>query len=145
MGGLQAETLGTVGGYLRRATRFREAVDLLERAIRLDPLHTPDWLMWLGDSYLRLEVPEKATAVLERAVKRAPDYVAVHLYLAMSYAMLDRMEKARAQMNEVLRINPKFSIEAYVRYAGRNIRYRGALDRDAEIMARIGFPAQSRK
>ena len=80
-------------------------------------------------------------------VKRfgAPDYVAVHLFLALSYAKLDRMEEARAQMNEVLRINPKFSIEAYVRYAGGNIRYRGWLDRDAEIMARIGFPAQSRK
>ncbi len=48
-------------------------------------------------------------------------------------------------MNEVLRINPKFSIEAYVRYAGRNIRYRSWLDRDAETMARIGFPAQSRQ
>ncbi len=145
MGGLQAETLGNLGGYLRRATRYREAVDLLERAIRLDPLHSPDWLTWLGHSYLRLEVPEKATAVLERAVKRAPDYVAVHHYLALSYAMLDRMEEARAQMNEVLRINPKFSIEAYVRYAGRDTRKRDAVDRDAEIMARIGFPAQSRK
>ena len=143
--GLQAETLGNLGGYLWRAVRYREVVDILERAIRLDPLHTPDWLMWLGHSYLRLELSETATAVLERAVKRAPDYVAVHLYLAMSYAMLDRMEEARTQMNEVLRINPKFSIEAYVRYAGRNFRYRGALDRDAEIMARIGFPAQSRK
>lgn len=145
MGGVQAETLGNLGGYLWRATRHREAVDLLERAIRLDPLHTPDWLMWLGHSYLRLELPEKAAAVLERGVKRARDYVAVHLYLALSYAMLDRMEEARAQMNEVLRINPKFSIEAYVRYAGRNTRDRDALDREAEIMARIGFPAQSRK
>jgi TolB-like protein/class 3 adenylate cyclase/Tfp pilus assembly protein PilF len=145
MGGLQAETLGNLGGYLWRATRYREAVDLLERAIRLDPLHTPDWLMWLGHSYLRLALPEKAAAVLETGVKRAPDYVAVHHYLALSYAMLDRMEEARAQMNEVLRINPKFSIEAYVRYAGRNTRDRDALDREARIMARIGFPAQSRK
>ncbi len=145
MAGLQAETLGNLGGYLWRATRYGEAVGILARAIRLDPLHTPDWLMWLGHSYLRLEGPEKATAVLERGVKRAPDYVAVHLYLAMSYAMLDRMEEARAQMNEVLRINPKFSIEAYVRYAGRNTRRRDALDREAELMARIGFPAQSLK
>jgi len=145
MGGLQAETLGNLGGYLRRATRYREAVDLLERAIRLDPLHSPDWLMWLGHSYLRLAVPEKAAAMLETGVKRAPDYVAVHHFLALSYAMLDRMEEARAQMNEVLRINPKFSIEAYVRYAGRNTRDRDALDREAEIMARIGFPAQSQQ
>jgi adenylate cyclase len=145
MGSLQAETLGNLGGYLWRATRNREAVDLLERAIRLDPLHTPDWLMWLGHSYLRLEAPEKAAAVLETGVKRARDYVGVHLHLALSYAMLDRMEEARNQMNEVLRINPKFSIEAYVRYAGRNTRDRDALDREAQIMARIGFPARSRK
>ncbi len=101
--------------------------------------------MWLGHSYLRLELPEKATDVLERGVKRAPDYVAVHHYLAISYATLDRMEEARAQMNEVLRINPRFSIEAYVRYAGPNTRDRGRLDEQAEIMARIGFPAQSPK
>ncbi len=145
MGGLQAETLGNMGAYLWWATRFREAVDVLERAVRLDPLHSPDWLMWLGYSYLRLNAPEKAAAVLETGVKRARDYVGVHLHLALSYAMLDRMEEARAQMKEVLRINPKFSIEAYVRYAGRNFRYRGEVDRDAEIMAQIGFPAQSRK
>jgi adenylate cyclase len=145
MGGLQAETLGNMGAYLWWATRFREAVDVLERAVRLDPLHSPDWLMWLGYSYLRLKAPEKAAAVLETGVKRARDYVGVHLHLALSYAMLDRMEEARAQMKEVLRINPKFSIEAYVRYAGRNFRYRGGVDRDAEIMAQIGFPAQSRK
>ena len=82
--------------------------------------------------------------MLERAVKRAPDYVAVHLFLAISYATLNRMEAARAQMIEVLRINPRFSIEAYVRYAGRT-RDRGRLGEQAEIMARIGFPAQSRK
>jgi len=145
MGGLRAETLGNLGGYLWRAVRYREVVDILERAIRLDPSHTPDWLMWLGSSYRRLELPEKAAAVLETGVKRARDYVAVHLYLALSYAMLDRMEEARTQMNEVLRINPKFSIEAYVRYAGRNTRDRDALDREARIMARIGFPAQFRK
>jgi TolB-like protein/Tfp pilus assembly protein PilF len=144
MGGLQAETLGNLGAYLWWATRFLEAVDVLERAVRLDPLHSPDWLMWLGHSYLRLKVPEKAAAVLETGVKRARDYVGVHLHLALSYAMLDRMEEARAQMKEVLRINPKFSIEAYVRYAGRNFRYRDGVDGDAEIMAQIGFPAQSR-
>jgi len=145
MGSLQAETLGNLGAYLWWATRYREAVDLLERAIRLDPLHSPDWLMWLGHSYLHLEAPEKAAAVLETGVKRAPDYVAVHLFLALSYAMLDRMEEARAQMNEVLRINPKFSIEAWVGYAGQNFRYRDGVDRDAKILTQIGFPAQSRK
>jgi tetratricopeptide (TPR) repeat protein len=145
MGSLQAETLGNLGAYMWWATRYREAVDLLERAIRLDPLHTPDWLMWLGHSYLHLEAPEEAAAVLETGVKRAPDYPGVHLFLAVSYAMLDRMEEARAQMNEVLRINPKFSIEAWVRYAGKNFRYRDGVDRDAKILAQIGFPAQSRK
>jgi TolB-like protein/class 3 adenylate cyclase/cytochrome c-type biogenesis protein CcmH/NrfG len=145
MGSLQSETLGNLGAYLWWATRYREAVDLLERAIRLDPLHSPDWLMWLGHSYLHLDAPEKAAAVLETGVKRAPDYVAVHLFLALSYAMLDRMEEARGQMNEVLRINPKFSIEAWVGYASQNVRYRDGIDRDAKLMTQIGFPAQSRK
>lgn len=140
MGGLQAETLGNLGGYLWRAIRYREAVGILERAIRLDPLHTPDWLMWLGHCYLRLGQPEKALGVLERGAAQAPNYVAVRLYLAMAYAQLDRMEDARAQMHEVLRINPKFSIAAYLNYVGENVRYRDALDKDAEIMARIGFP-----
>ena len=140
MGGQQSETLGNLGGYLWRASRAREAVDILVRAIRLDPLHSPDWLMWLGASYLESKAPEKAVSVLERAVKRAPDYVAVHLFLAISYATLDRMEAARAQMKEVLRINPRFSIEAFVKYAGHH-----RLDEQVEIMARIGFPAHSRK
>jgi adenylate cyclase len=145
MENLQAETLGNLGGYLWRANRYREVIDILERAIRLDPFHTPDWFMWLGHSYLRLELAEKAATVLETGVERAGDYVAVRLYLALSYASLDRIEEARIQMNEVLRINPRFSIEAYVRYAGRNTRDRDSLDREARIMDRIGFPTQSRK
>ncbi len=144
MGGIQAETLGNLGIYLSRATRYREVVDILERAIRLDPLHKPDWFTWLGRAYLGLELPKKAAAVLEQGVTRTPDYVAVHLFLALSYATLDRMEEARAQMNEVLRLNPRFSIEAFVRY-NRNTRDLDARDREVEIMTRIGFPAQSRQ
>jgi len=144
IGNMQAETLGNLGGYLRLANRCQEAVDILERAILLDPFHSPDWLMWRGNCYVRLDKPEKAITLLERGVKRAPDYAAVHLYLAIALAMLDRMEEARAHMTEVLRINPRFSIESYVRYVSVFHRNRDSVDRETKVMARIGFPVTSR-
>jgi len=40
----QAETLGNLGAYLLNAGRYNEAIVTLSNAVRLDPLHPPQWL-----------------------------------------------------------------------------------------------------
>jgi len=54
---------------------------------------------------------DKAIIWLERAVRQAPNSLFVRLFLALAYSLSGRDEEARAEAAEVLRINPKFSLE----------------------------------
>jgi adenylate cyclase len=64
-------------------------------------------------SYYQTGRYEEAIVTSKRATAFNPDFLFAHLTLAASYAELDREEEARAEAAEVLRINPKFSLEAW--------------------------------
>jgi adenylate cyclase len=55
---------------------------------------------------------EEAMAAYQRALARNPDFLTAHLGLAVIYSELGREKEARAEVAEVLRINPHFSLEA---------------------------------
>ncbi len=54
-----------------------------------------------------LERYENAVAELETARDRKPDFMPAYLYLAASYAKLDRIEDARAAMEKAVELNPR--------------------------------------
>ena len=58
---------------------------------------------------------EEAVSVLKKALLRAPDFIPAHLGLAASYSMMGREKEARAEAEEVLKINPKFSLDYFIR------------------------------
>ena len=66
---------------------------------------------FLAEAYLFMERYEEAIAPAKRSLIISPDSQAAHLVLATSYSKLGQEEKARAEAAEVLRINPKFSLE----------------------------------
>jgi len=117
-----AETLGNLGGYLRHANRYREATEVLLKAIKLDPLHPPHWLSWLGHAYFMDDKPDEAISVLKDAVAREPNYVANHVYLAGIYADAGDLENAAAEAKEVLRLNKNFTVSAFERYFASNTK-----------------------
>ena len=55
-----------------------------------------------------LAIPE-----LKKAIEIRPHIYAIHLDLVATYIHLGREEEARAEATEVLRINPKFSLEHF--------------------------------
>ncbi len=55
---------------------------------------------------------QEALDVFHELVKRQPDYISAHLHLAGLYASLGEMERARAAVVEVLRINPQYRVAA---------------------------------
>jgi adenylate cyclase len=96
---------------LRHAGRPEEAIALFKKAIRLNPI-PPIWYLWgLGFSYFELGRYEEAIAELRRALNRAPDSQFSYMGLAAAYSKLGHEEEARAAAAEVLKINPKFSLE----------------------------------
>ncbi len=57
--------------------------------------------------------PEEAIAPLKRYISRYPNILGAHLTLAAVYSELGKEAEAQAEAAEVLRINPKFSLEVH--------------------------------
>jgi adenylate cyclase len=111
-----AETLAAIGEIFRGTARSGEAIGYLKRAMQLDPHHPTQYLSWLGHAYFVNGNYDEAIPVLRRGLARAPNYVALHVYLAASYAMVGKLEEAKAAGKNVLKLNPKFTLRAYKRY-----------------------------
>ncbi len=134
----QAETLGNLGGYLWFAGRPREAIEYLERAVRLDPYHPSVYLTWLGGVYSWSGRYDRAITVLKRAIRREPDYIVNHVALAAAYAHSGKDEDARAQAAEILRLNPTFTLRAFKAFVP--IRKKADLDRYVTGLRQAGLP-----
>jgi len=47
----------------------------------------------------------------KKAIERAPNFLPAHSQLVATYIYLAREDEARAEAEEVLKINPKFSLK----------------------------------
>jgi adenylate cyclase len=137
-----AETLGNLGAYLVKAGPSDKAIEVLTKAVRLDPYHPPDYLFFLGRAFFGSARYEEAVKVLRKGVSREPNYIAFHLWLAASYAMLERGVEAQAEVIEVLRLNPDFTLRAYAAWA-RNYtppKNRADMERRLSALRKAGIP-----
>jgi adenylate cyclase len=76
----------------------------------LDP-YTDAYLHFQSQANFQLGRYEKALEVLKRRLTRHPDTDISRVLLAASFGHLGRTDEARAQWQEVLRINPNYSLE----------------------------------
>jgi adenylate cyclase len=95
---------------LNLADRPQEALQAIEKAMRLNPHYPPLTLLELGWAYRLLGRYEEAIAALRGAVVGNPDYLLPHLHLAMIYSELRRDKEAQAEGVEILRISPMLSL-----------------------------------
>jgi adenylate cyclase len=107
--------LTNLGSTLMHACRFTEAISVLEKALRLNPLRPhSSCLMNLGFSYSLIGQYDESVVYFKKLLQNQPDHLIGNIGLTRTYSMMGRMEDARKQAAEVLRINPKFSLERYV-------------------------------
>jgi TolB-like protein/class 3 adenylate cyclase/Flp pilus assembly protein TadD len=102
-----------LGETLKFTGRPEEAIGLIEKAMRLNPHYPASYLFLLGEAYRVAGRYEEAIAAYKKALTRNPDLLPVHVNLAAVYSELGREEEARAEVAEVLRINPKWSLEIW--------------------------------
>jgi adenylate cyclase len=105
-----ADAYQTLGDILSFAGRPEEAVTLIEKAMRLNPRYTASYLWSLGQAYRLVSRDEDAIIALQRTVARNPDHITAHVMLAVSFMELGRVPEAQAEVAEILRINPRFSL-----------------------------------
>ena len=83
--------------------------------MRLDPYYQPVAAGLLGAAHYMLKQYERALPVLRDCVSRAPDLRTGHSWLAATYAQMGRLEEARAEAAEVLRVQPNYTISGTTR------------------------------
>ena len=112
---------------LRFAGRHEESVQAIEKAIRLNPFPPVTYYRHACMAYVFTKKYEEAIAAGKQAVKvSSPNDCGTRASLALAYSLAGREEEARSIAEEVLRINPKFSVQQGL----RAIPYKNTADSD---------------
>jgi len=104
------------GMTLDFAGRFEEAIPLFKNAMRLNPFYPARYLKTYGMSCLMADRKEDALTAFKELLQRAqrgelPPPLVSHLGLCAVYAELGREIEAKTHVQEILKINPNFSVE----------------------------------
>ena len=110
-----ASALNGYANSLRAAGRAEEAIPFYQKAIRLVPVGLPLLYRDFGSALRSTKRFEEAVSAYKKAIQLAPDDIIAHMNLAVTYISMGREKEARAEAAEVLRINPKFSVDNYVK------------------------------
>jgi len=102
-----------LGLVLTWAGRAEEGIRYLEHAVRLNPFAPSIFFNNLAVAYRDAGQYEKAIEECKKALQREPNSQFPYIHMAISYLRLGREEEARAAAADLLRINPKFSLERY--------------------------------
>ncbi|NOT55108.1 MAG: tetratricopeptide repeat protein [Deltaproteobacteria bacterium] len=106
-----ADACVTLGEILSCVGQAAEAIELVEKALRLDPHYPPSYLFALGQAYYLADRSADAIAAFQRLFTRSPDHVRGHFFLAMVYADAGQDHEARAELATCRTINPTYSPE----------------------------------
>ena len=95
--------------------RSEEAIAMCQKAIRLNPFAGTGLLLIFANALRDAKRFEEAVSEYRKALQREPNNIFAHTNLAGTYIMMGREKEARAEAAEVLRINPKFSVDFWAK------------------------------
>ena len=123
---------------LRYAGKSKEAIPLIQKALRLEPIPPDIYVQNLALVYFQTGDCKEALAACEKGLKRDPDHLSSRVIMAAVYGSCGREKEARKEASEVLRINPKFTVESFT----KNLPYKNPSDRDRTIqgLRKAGLP-----
>jgi adenylate cyclase len=126
-----AESHFRLGKTLTFSGRYEESIPEYKRAIRLNPIPPNMYFYSLGLSYGWTGQYEEAITWCKKATRLEPNSLWAHIMTAVVYSLSGREEEARAAAAEVLRINPKFSLEKFE----KNVTYKKKTDKERVVGA----------
>jgi adenylate cyclase len=103
------------GFVLHLNGRHKEALVEIKKAIRLNPFPENFYFLYLGNAYMYDGMYDESIAAYKKALRVQPNNLFTHLRFAAVYSLLGREDEAHAEAAEVLRINPKFSLENFAK------------------------------
>jgi len=133
-----ADLTATIGVTYLYSGRPDETIKLVRKAMRLSPYYPAWYLPVLGLAYRLTGQYEEAIAVMEKWPNRDTHSMLPHMILAFTYIEAGREEDALAAVAEVLKRNPKASIEGYV--ATIPYKDQAEIERVKESLRKAGLP-----
>ncbi len=106
-----AELLAVKGNMLVYLHDPDRAIVCLEKAIKHSPHHSSMWLYFLGHAYFMKGDFERAEHFLKERIKAYPETDIARVMLASCYGYLGRIEEAERLWDEVMQVNPGYSLE----------------------------------
>jgi TolB-like protein/Flp pilus assembly protein TadD len=127
-----------VGKALSFASRWEESIPEYKRSIRLNPIPPNNHFWSLGLSYAYMGQYEEAITWCEKAVRREPNDLLARVMMTVVYSLSGQDEKARAEADEVLRIQPKFTLDKFK----KKLTYKREVDSELFLSAlrKAGIP-----
>jgi tetratricopeptide (TPR) repeat protein len=116
---------------LTLAGRSEEAIPLLQKALRLTPFGGPILYCEFGLALRNVGRFKEAVSAFKKALQIAPDNILGHILLTATYSIMGREKEARVEAKEVLRINPKFSLD----YFANRLAYKDQSEADKVVYA----------
>jgi len=120
-----------LGFLLRMAGKPKEAIPVIQKALRLEPMAPDIYNRQLALDYFQAGDCKEAIATCEKGLKRQPDHLISRVTSAAVYGACGREAEARKEAAEVLRINPKFTVESFM----RKVPYKNPSDRDRVVQS----------
>jgi adenylate cyclase len=110
-----ADAYATLAGAMHFSGENEEVIALIEKAMRLNPFYPFFYPHYIGLANLAMHRFDEAVAALTRGAARNPEALWPHVFLAACHGHMGEDAEASAQLAEVRRINPEFSIEALLK------------------------------
>lgn len=104
-----ADVMADLGDTYAHAGRAGDAVELLKKAMHLNPFYPDEYLWNLGGAYYILKDYEEAI----RVIKQMNNPSEGSRILAASYGQLGRLEEARHHASKTLEAHPDFSLDQW--------------------------------
>jgi TolB-like protein/Flp pilus assembly protein TadD len=133
----EADSYAARALMLSQIGRTEDALEAAAQALRLKPSFVDGHLGVVGIAYAVAGHYEDARVLLQRYLSRYPNLLPYHLFLAEVYSELGQTAEARAEVAEVLRLNPNFSLEIHKQRA--SIKDPAVLERHIAALRKAGL------
>jgi tetratricopeptide (TPR) repeat protein len=132
-----ASMLASMGNHLHLAGDER-GIALVRRAMKLDPFHPTWFYLPITAHHFQSGQYEQALAAAQRI--NIPGFYVAHMFLAAIYAELGRQSEAHSAMEELLKLRPGLTSEAFIEEERRWNIPDHWLRRMAEALRKAGLP-----
>lgn len=126
------------GSVLYKAGYPERAIEILKRAVRLNPSKTIALSWTIAEAQLVAKRYNEAIETSKLAIARQSDALYPHIFLTTAYSAVGRLDEAQIEAAKVLQINPKFTVTVWMR--SRLLKNREDEERYANHLLRAGLP-----